>query len=145
MSVLQIYTDGACSGNPGPGGWAVVLLYGENIKEISGFVSDTTNNRMELLAVIEGLKAVKRSLKVEVYSDSSYVVNAVNNKWLDGWQKNGWRTASKGEVKNQDLWQEIIELNKRYNPKYIWVKGHASNKWNNRCDELAVAEIAKNR
>ena len=142
MSVLKIYTDGACSGNPGPGGWGVVLLYGETIKELSGFVPNTTNNRMELLAVIEGLKAVKRPCAIEIYSDSSYVVNAVNKGWIENWKRTNWKN---GKIKNQDLFSEIIELNKTLNPRYFWVKGHADNKWNNRCDELAVSEIAKNK
>jgi len=146
MSKLKVYTDGACSGNPGPGGWAAVLLYGTAQKEISGFVQSTTNNRMELLAAIEGLKAIKPQpdLKVELYSDSAYLVNAVNQKWLTGWQENGWRTADKKEVKNKDLWLELIELNSKLSPTYIKVKGHSDNKYNNRCDELAVAIIKKN-
>ena len=146
METLRIYTDGACSGNPGPGGWATVLIYGEKIKELSGYEPDTTNNRMELLAAIKGMEAIKIVPKmVELYSDSSYLVNAIEKGWLSSWQKNGWRTASKGSVKNQDLWERIVELNEKINPKYIWVKGHAMNKWNNRCDELAVLEIKNNR
>lgn len=145
MATLKIYTDGACSGNPGAGGWAALLLYGAAKKEISGFVNDTTNNRMELLAAIEGLKAVKlrSDLKIELYSDSAYLVNAVNQKWLTGWQQNGWRTSDKKDVKNKDLWLELIELNRHLSPKYIKVKGHSDNQYNNRCDELAVAEIKK--
>jgi len=146
MKVLKVYTDGACSGNPGPGGWAAVLLYGGAQKEISGFVPDTTNNRMELLAAIEGLKAVKPQpdLKIELHSDSAYLVNAVNQKWLTGWQQNGWRTSDKKDVKNKDLWLELVELNNRLSPVYIKVKGHSDNKYNNRADELAVAAIKKN-
>jgi len=140
---LQIYTDGACSGNPGPGGWAAVLLFGDAIKEISGYEPDTTNNRMELQAVIEGLRAVKRDVPTEVHSDSSYFVNAVTKGWLDGWRRNGWRTSDKKDVKNRDLWEEFITLHEKINPQYFWVKGHADNKWNNRCDELAVAEIKR--
>lgn len=145
MATLKIYTDGACSGNPGAGGWAALLLYGTAKKEISGFVHDTTNNRMELLAAIEGLKAVKlrSDLKIELYSDSAYLVNAVNQKWLTGWQQNGWRTSDKKDVKNKDLWLELIELNRHLSPVYIKVKGHSDNPYNNRCDELAVAEIKK--
>jgi len=143
---LKVYTDGACSGNPGPGGWAAVLLYGTAKKEICGFVPNTTNNRMELLAAIQGLKAVKPQpdLKVELYSDSAYLVNAVNQNWLTGWQQNNWRTSDKKDVKNKDLWLEIIELNRKLSPTYIKVKGHSDNKYNNRCDELAVAIIKKN-
>jgi len=145
METLKIYTDGACSGNPGVGGWAALLLYGTAKKEISGFDPDTTNNRMELLAVIEGLKAVKPkpNLKVEVYSDSAYLVNAVNQNWLTNWQNNNWRTSDKKDVKNKDLWLELIELNNRLSPTYIKVKGHSDNPYNNRCDELAVAETKK--
>lgn len=145
MAALKIYTDGACSGNPGAGGWAAVLLYGTAKKEISGFVPDTTNNRMELFAAIEGLRAVKPQpgLKIELYSDSAYLINAVNQNWLTGWQQNGWRTADKKEVKNKDLWLELIELNRKLSPAFIKVKGHSDNEYNNRCDELAVAEIKK--
>lgn len=142
--ILQIYTDGACSGNPGPGGWAALLMYNGVKKEISGFESDTTNNRMELLAVIRGLEAVKLPRPIELYSDSSYVVNSINQNWIENWQRNGWRTAAKEPVKNQDLWEQLIVLNTRLKPKYIKVKGHSDNEHNNRCDELAVAAI-KNR
>jgi len=143
---LQIYTDGACSGNPGPGGWGVVMLWGETKKELSGFEADTTNNRMELLAAIKGLQAVKNnSVKVELYSDSSYLVNAINNGWIKNWQANGWRTSSKQPVKNRELWEEIIALNSRLSPNYFWVKGHSDNEHNNRCDELARLQIEQNR
>lgn len=144
MSVIKVYTDGACSGNPGPGGWAAVLLFGNSKKEKSGFVPDTTNNRMELLACVKGLQAITRKFPVEVYSDSSYLVNAVNNGWIENWKRNGWRTADKQEVKNRDLWELIIELNEKFKPKYIKVKGHSDNVYNNRCDELAVGEIKAN-
>lgn len=142
---LKIYTDGACSGNPGAGGWAALLMYGTAQKEISGHESDTTNNRMELLAAIEGLKAVKPQpdLKIELFSDSAYIINAINNGWLESWQKNGWRTSDKKDVKNKDLWFELIELNRRLSPTYIKVKGHSDNPYNNRCDELAVAQSKK--
>ena len=140
---LEIYTDGACSGNPGPGGWAYVLKYGNTLKEQSGFEKDTTNNRMELLAVIKGLEQVKKICQTEVYSDSSYIVNAINQGWLRNWQNNGWRTSDKKDVKNRDLWEQIIELNAKWSPKYIWVKGHSTNELNNRCDELARGEILK--
>jgi ribonuclease HI len=147
MPILKIYTDGACSGNPGAGGWAALLLYGTAKKEISGFVPDTTNNRMELLAAINGLEAVKPKpdLKIELYSDSAYLVNAVNKNWLESWQANNWRTSDKKDVKNQDLWLELAGLNRRLCPAYIKVKGHADNPHNNRCDELAVEEIKKHR
>ena len=141
--VLKIYTDGACSGNPGHGGWGVVMLYGDAQKKLCGSEADTTNNRMELMAVIKGLQAVKRSTLIEIYSDSSYVVNAINNGWLEKWQRNGWRTGAKQEVKNQDLWTQIIEFNKKFRPKYIKVKGHSDNEYNNRADALAVGAIKK--
>lgn len=145
--ILKIYTDGACSGNGkedgGSGGWAAVLLFGASRKEISGHVGNTTNNRMELQSVIEGLKAITKPVKVEVYSDSTYVVNAVNNGWIENWKKNGWRNAAKAEVKNQDLWHELVALNDVYNPKYIKVKGHSDDVNNNRADELAVAASLK--
>jgi len=145
---ILIYTDGACSGNPGPGGWACILIYGEHEKELSGHEPDTTNNRMELMAVIKGLEALNDSANkynVEVYSDSSYIVNAINQNWVENWQKNGWRTADKKEVKNRDLWQDLINLNNLHTPKYIKVKGHSDDEYNNRCDALAVAQskIAK--
>jgi ribonuclease HI len=143
--VLKIYTDGACSGNPGAGGWAALLMYGGSPKEISGYDPDTTNNRMELLAAIRGLEAVKKVCPIELYSDSAYLVNAMNNGWLNGWQKNGWRTADKKEVKNKDLWLELIALNSKLAPKYFKVKGHSDNPYNNRCDELAVNEIKKRK
>ena len=145
MEMLKIYTDGACSGNPGAGGWAAVLLYGDARKELSGFEAHTTNNRMELLSAIMGLRAIKKNCEVELYSDSSYLVNAINNGWLDNWQVNGWKNSQKEKIKNIDLWQEIILLNNLHTPKYIKVKGHADNPHNNRADELATGEIDKKR
>lgn len=138
-NVLKIFTDGACSGNPGAGGWAAVMLFGGVKKEISGHEAETTNNRMELLAAIKGLQAIKKPCKIELYSDSAYLVNAINQGWILSWQKNGWRTADKKEVKNQDLWLELSKLNARLFPTYIKVKGHSDNVYNNRADELAVA------
>ena len=143
MEILQIYTDGACSGNPGPGGWAAVLLFGSARKEISGFEPETTNNRMELRAAVEGLRAVKKNCQIELYSDSAYLINAITQGWLAGWQKNGWRTSAKEDVKNKDLWLQIVELNRQLSPTYIKVKGHSDNLHNNRADELAVAAIKK--
>lgn len=137
MEEVIIYTDGACSGNPGPGGWGSILMYGENKKEISGGKQDTTNNVMELTAVIEGLKLLKFPCKVKLYSDSAYVVNAFNQKWIYGWLKNGWKNASKEPVKNKELWQELYDLTKVHEVEFIKVKGHADNEYNNRCDELA--------
>lgn len=137
MEKVIIYTDGACSGNPGPGGWGSILMYKENKKEISGRLENTTNNVMELTAVIEALKLLKFPCEVELYSDSAYVVNAFNQKWIYGWLKNGWKNSSKEQVKNKELWQELYELTKTHKITFIKVKGHADNEYNNRCDELA--------
>ena len=137
MEEVIIYTDGACSGNPGPGGWGAILMINENIKEISGGNKNTTNNVMELTAVIEALKHLKRACKVDLYSDSAYVVNAFLQNWIFGWIKNGWKNSNKEDVKNKELWQELISLTKVHNVTFHKVKGHADNKYNNRCDELA--------
>ena len=137
MENVTIYTDGACSGNPGPGGWGAILMAGKNKKEISGGKKDTTNNVMELTAVIEALKLLKRPCKVELYSDSAYVVNAFLQNWISGWIKNGWKNSNKEEVKNKELWQELINLTKVHNVTFHKVKGHSDNEYNNRCDELA--------
>ncbi len=137
MEEVIIYTDGACSGNPGPGGWGSILMMGENKKEISGGKKDTTNNVMELTAVIEALKLLKRPCKVDLYSDSAYVVNAFLQNWILGWIKNGWRNSNKEEVKNKELWQELLSLTKIHDVTFHKVKGHADNEYNNRCDELA--------
>ena len=137
MDKVIIYTDGACSGNPGPGGWGSILMMGENRKEISGGKKDTTNNVMELTAVIEALKLLKRPCKVDLYSDSAYVVNAFLQNWILGWIKNGWKNSSKEEVKNKELWQELLSLTKIHDVTFHKVKGHADNEYNNRCDELA--------
>ena len=143
MEKVILYTDGACSGNPGPGGWGAILMYKENKKEISGGKKDTTNNIMEITAVLEGLKALKNDCEVEVYSDSAYVVNAFNAKWIDNWKKNGWKNSQKEEVKNKELWQELDALVQRYKVKFNKVKGHSTNEYNNRCDELARNAIKK--
>ena len=137
MEEVTIYTDGACSGNPGPGGWGAILMYKDNKKEISGGKKDTTNNIMELTAVIEALKLLKYPCKVNLYSDSAYVVNAFLQKWIFGWQKNNWKTSDKKDVKNKELWQELIKLTKVHDVTFFKVKGHADNEYNNRCDELA--------
>ena len=137
MEEVIIYTDGACSGNPGPGGWGSILMYKGNKKEISGGKEDTTNNVMELTAVIEGLKLLKFPCKVKLYSDSAYVINAFAQKWIYGWLKNGWRNASKEPVKNKELWEELYNLTKIHEVEFIKVKGHSDNEYNNRCDELA--------
>ena len=137
MEKVIIYTDGACSGNPGPGGWGSILMYKGNKKEISGVKKDTTNNIMELTAVIEGLKMLKFPCEVELYSDSAYVVNGFNQGWIYNWVKNNWKTSGKEPVKNKEIWQELYELTKIHKVKFIKVKGHSDNEFNNRCDELA--------
>ena len=142
MKKVKIYTDGACSGNPGPGGWGAILMYGDKKKELSGGEAQTTNNRMELLGVITALKALKEPCQVQLYSDSQYIVKAINGKWLESWQKRGWKRKG-GEVKNVDLWQELTELLHIHDVTFIWVKGHAENEFNNRCDQLAVSERLK--
>ena len=144
MKNIKIYTDGACSFNPGPGGWGAVLIYSGREKEISGFVDSTTNNRMELLAVIQALKNLKEKCSIEIYTDSAYVCNAFNNNWITDWQLNRWRTSAKKEVLNQDLWKELLDCTIPHKIKWIKVKGHSDNKYNNKCDELARAQIQKN-
>lgn len=140
---VELYTDGACSGNPGPGGWAAVLLYGPHKKEISGFVPHTTNQRMELTAAIKGLEQLKRSCRVNLYSDSAYLVNGFTKGWIENWQRNGWLNAKKEPVSNSDLWQALAALSNIHDIKWIKVKGHSDNKWNNRCDALAREAIKK--
>ena len=137
MEKVTIYTDGACSGNPGPGGWGAILMYQGNKKEISGGKKNTTNNEMELTAVIEALKMLKFPCQVDLYSDSAYVVNAFLQNWIGNWVKNNWKTSSKEPIKNQELWKELYELTKTHQVKFIKVKGHSDNEFNNRCDELA--------
>ena len=140
---VDIYTDGACSGNPGPGGWAAILMAGGAKKELSGGEANTTNNRMELMGVISGLKALTRPCNVEVHSDSAYVVNAFSQNWIGKWASNGWKNSAKADVANTDLWKELLELTKIHNVTFVKVKGHADNEYNNRCDELAVMESKK--
>jgi len=144
MATVKIYTDGACSGNPGPGGWGAILMYGEHKKEMSGGERETTNNRMELTAAISALSALNRPCTVELYTDSQYIANAINQGWLASWKKRGWRRKD-GEVKNPDLWKKLDELLTVHDVKLIWVKGHAENEFNNRCDELAVSQSRKFR
>ena len=134
---IIIYTDGACSGNPGPGGWGTILMYKDAKKEISGGKKNTTNNIMEITAVIEGLKKLKKQSEVQVYSDSSYVVNTFKQGWIYNWMKKGWKTANGEPVKNKELWQELYDLTQKHKVEFIKVKGHADNEYNNRCDELA--------
>ncbi len=143
MKNIILYTDGACSGNPGIGGWGCILEYKNNKKEFSGYEENTTNNRMELMAVIKGLQALKEPCNVNVYSDSAYVVNAFKEKWLESWQLNNWRTSNKKSVKNVDLWQALLDLMQIHKITWNKVKGHADNEYNNRCDFLATNEIAK--
>ena len=143
ISDVVIYTDGACSGNPGPGGWAAILMAGGAKKELSGGEANTTNNRMELMGVISGLKALTRPCNVEVHSDSAYVVNAFSQNWIGKWASNGWKNSAKADVANADLWKELLELTKIHNVTFVKVKGHADNEYNNRCDELAVMESKK--
>ena len=138
---VTVYTDGACSGNPGPGGWAAILIAGEHQKEISGFAPETTNNRMEITAVLEALRALTRPSTVRVHSDSSYVVNAFRKRWLDNWQRNGWRTSTGKPVENQDLWQALLAVASQHKVHFEWVEGHASDRLNNRCDEMAREAI----
>ena len=136
---VSIYTDGACSGNPGKGGWAAILVNGNKEKEISGSEPDTTNNRMELLAAVKGLEAIKiASCKITLYSDSAYLVNAFNLKWIDQWKNNNWKNSEKVIVKNIDLWQRLDTLTQFHDVTFVKVKGHADNEYNNRCDKLAV-------
>lgn len=142
---VTIYTDGACSGNPGIGGWGAILFYKNQKKEISGYEKDTTNNKMELTAAIEALSKLKTPCEVDLYSDSAYLVNAFNEGWVNNWILNGFKNSNKKEVANVDLWQKLIEFNNIHKIKWIKVKGHSDNEFNNRCDELATGEIAKNR
>jgi len=142
MKKVIIYTDGACSGNPGPGGWAAILKYGENEKEISGGEISTTNNRMELIAVISGIEALKTKCNVNIYTDSQYIANAINLGWLESWKAKGWKRKG-GEVKNLDLWKRLVDLMERHDVSFNWVRGHADNEYNNRCDELAVEQSKK--
>ena len=140
MKTVTLYTDGACSGNPGPGGWGAILSYNGVEKELSGGESATTNNRMELLAVISGLEALKEPCHVELYSDSKYVIDGLSKGWAASWRKNGWRKADKKPALNPDLWERLLNLTEKHKLSYHWVKGHADNPYNNRCDQLAVAQ-----
>lgn len=145
MKNISIYTDGACSGNPGPGGWGAILIYKQNKKEISGYVDQTTNNRMELMAVLKSLIALKEPCKVDLYTDSAYVCNAFSRGWIIAWEKNGWKTSKKSDVENQDLWKEILNYKQQHIIYFHKVKGHSDNEYNNRCDELARKEIVNNQ
>ena len=145
MKDVKIYTDGACSGNPGDGGWCAILIYKNIEKVLSGFEPETTNNRMEMRSVIEGLSALKEPCNVEIYSDSEYVVDSINLNRVISWKSNGWKTSSKSQVKNVDLWESLLTLLEKHNVKFIKVKGHADNEFNNRCDKIAVEEYKKRK
>lgn len=142
MKEVIIHTDGACSGNPGPGGFGCVLCYNENRRELSGGFRKTTNNRMEIIAAVKGLEALKFPCRVKLYSDSKYLVNAVEKGWAHRWRANNWKRSKTESAKNPDLWKTLLELCAVHQVEFIWVKGHAGNKENNRCDELAVAAAA---
>lgn len=142
MKKVTIYTDGGCSGNPGPGGYGCVLLYGEHRKELSGGFKLTTNNRMELLACIKALEALKFECNVTVYSDSKYVVDSIENGWAIKWKRNGWKRNKKDKAENPDLWECLLDLCEKHNVKFEWVKGHSGNTENDRCDTLAKAAFS---
>lgn len=143
MKNVEIYTDGACSGNPGKGGWGAVLVYGNNEKEISGAAADTTNNRMELTAVIEALNALKEPCNVTLTTDSKYVCDAVNQQWVYSWRKNGWKKADKKPALNIDLWEQLLKLLDIHTVTFNWVRGHNGHPYNERCDTLAVNEYLR--
>lgn len=143
MKHVDLYTDGACSGNPGPGGYGIILVYNGKEKELSEGFAETTNNRMEILAVINGLKALKEPCEVTVYSDSKYVVDAVNKNWLYTWEENDWRRSNKEPVLNPELWMELLVLMEEHEVSFVWVKGHNEHPQNERCDRLAVAAAQK--
>lgn len=143
MKYVEIFTDGACSGNPGPGGWGAVLRYGDKEKEMSGGEEHTTNNRMELTACIMALKALKEPCKVSLTTDSQYVVNGITKGWAEGWRQNGWKKADKKPAVNPDLWGELLDLLAEHQVTFNWIKGHAGHPENERCDRLAVAETEK--
>lgn len=145
MKTVTIYTDGACSGNPGPGGWGAILIYGTHKRELSGGEPDTTNNRMELTAVIQALSLLKEPCAVDLWSDSKYVIDGLEKGWARGWKKRGWVKSDKKPALNPDLWDRLLELEEIHTLRCHWVKGHAENEYNNRCDELAVMESQKHK
>lgn len=145
MKNVDIYTDGACSGNPGPGGWGAILIYNGREKELSGGDAETTNNRMELTAVIKGLEALKEPCKVTITTDSKYICDAINKEWLFKWKSNNWRKADKKPALNVDLWEQLLVLMEKHETTFVWVKGHNDHPQNERCDKLAVAEYGKFR
>jgi ribonuclease HI len=139
---VEIFSDGACSGNPGPGGYGTILRYGEHERELSGYAVETTNNRMEMQGAIAGLEALKHPCQVRLISDSQYLVKGMT-EWIEGWQRKGWKNSKKQEVANRDLWEQLLELAKRHQVDWVWVKGHAGHPENERCDELARLEIVR--
>ena len=141
MNNVTIYTDGACSGNPGPGGWAAIVIQGDDAETLTGGAPHTTNNQMELTAAIEALQTLDEPSRVELHTDSAYLSRAFNDSWISKWQQNGWRTSSKKPVKNKALWQKLVALDEHHDVEWIWVKGHAENELNNLADELAVAAM----
>lgn len=143
MKQIEIYTDGACSGNPGPGGWGAVLVYNGKEKELSGSEKETTNNRMELTAVIMALNALNQPCEVKLTTDSKYVCDAINKGWVYSWRKNGWKKSDKKPALNVDLWEELLSLLEKHEVEFIWVKGHNGHKYNEICDALAVKEYQK--
>jgi ribonuclease HI len=143
MKKVDIYTDGACSGNPGPGGYGAILICGGNEKEIVGYIDETTNNRMEIFAVIAAVRALKKPCELSIYSDSAYVVNAFEKGWIDDWHEDNWAGAKKKNILNIDLWKELLSALERHKYTFIKVKGHSDNEYNNRCDKLAKGEIKK--
>lgn len=143
MKKVTIYTDGACSGNPGPGGWGAILMYKQHKSEISGGEKDTTNNRMEMMAVLQALSALKEPCEVDLYTDSAYIYNCFTKNWIYNWKKNGWKTSAKKEVLNQDLWEQLFRLSHTHKITWNKVKGHADNAYNNRCDALACSQRDK--
>lgn len=145
MKKVIIYTDGACSGNPGPGGYGAVLIYKDNKKELTGYSENTTNNKMEVMAAIIALESLKEKCKVKLHSDSSYLVEGINKSWLSKWKTNGWKTANKKDVKNKEEWERLDRQLKIHSVEFIKVKGHSDNEYNNRCDFLATEEINKRR
>ena len=143
LKLVEIFTDGACSGNPGPGGYGVILKYGDAVKEISGGEKETTNNRMELTAAIVGLEALKQPCRVRLYSDSKYLIDAILNGWAAKWRENGWMRNRREEALNPDLWEKILNLLEIHQVELVWVKGHAGHPENEKCDKMAVAESQK--
>lgn len=139
MKEVTLYTDGACSGNPGPGGWGAILIYKDYKKEMSGGDKETTNNRMELTAAIEGLSALKEPCRVKLYSDSKYLIDGITKDWARGWRAKGWKKSDGKPALNIDLWEKVLELDEYHEIEYVWVKGHAGNPNNERCDRMAVA------